>query len=48
MTTARKPRISATRLAADSATVLDELGLLADLAVGRVEVVGDHRETTVP
>jgi hypothetical protein len=32
MTTARKPRIPATRLAADSATVLDELGLLADLA----------------
>ena len=32
MTTARKPRIPATRLAADNATVLDELGLLADLA----------------
>jgi hypothetical protein len=32
MTTVRKPRISATRLAADNATVLDELGLLADLA----------------
>src|ERR1700685_158428 len=32
MTTARKPRISATRLDADNATVLDELGLLADLA----------------
>lgn len=32
MTTAEKPRIPVTRLAADNATVLQQLGLLADLA----------------